>query len=73
MAEKILVIEDDANIAELLRLYLEREGFETAIAHDGERGLMEFERSRPELVLPAENPGAGGHACYNAHRQGRDV
>ncbi len=51
MAEKILVIEDDANIAELLRLYLEREGFETAIAHDGERGLMEFERSRPELVL----------------------
>ena len=51
MAEKILVVEDDTNIAELLRLYLEREGYMTAIAHDGERGLAEFERSRPELVL----------------------
>ncbi len=51
MAEKILVVEDDHNIAELLRLYLEREGFETAIAHDGEQGVREFERVRPELVL----------------------
>ena len=51
MAEKILVVEDDANIAELLRLYLEREGFETAIAHDGEAGVTEFERSKPALVL----------------------
>ena len=51
MAEKILVVEDDANIAELLRLYLEREGFETAIAHDGEAGVTEFERAKPALVL----------------------
>ena len=51
MAEKILVVEDDHNIAELLRLYLEREGFETSIAHDGEQGVHEFERVRPELVL----------------------
>ncbi len=51
MAEKILVVEDDANIAELLRLYLEREGFETAIAHDGEAGVTEFERFKPTLVL----------------------
>ncbi len=51
MAEKILVVEDDQNIAELLRLYLEREGFETDIAHDGEHGVTEFERARPALVL----------------------
>lgn len=51
MAEKILIVEDDHNIAELLRLYLEREGYETAIAYDGEKGVQEFERVRPELVL----------------------
>ncbi len=51
MAEKILVVEDDVNIAELLRLYLDREGFETVITHDGEAGVSEFERSRPALVL----------------------
>ncbi len=51
MAEKILIVEDDRNIAELLRLYLEREGYETAIAYDGENGVQEFERVRPDLVL----------------------
>jgi DNA-binding response OmpR family regulator len=51
MSEKILVIEDDANIAELLRLYLEKEGFEIHIANDGGKGLTEFERLKPDLVL----------------------
>ena len=51
MAEKILIVEDEQNIAELLRLYLEREGLETVIANDGERGVAEFERVRPDLVL----------------------
>ena len=35
MAKKALVVEDDANIAELLRLYLEKDGFEVSIASDG--------------------------------------
>lgn len=51
MAEKVLVVEDDFNIAELLRLYLEREGFEVSIAHDGERGVSEFDRTAPSIVL----------------------
>ncbi|MGE4485975.1 MAG: response regulator [Oscillospiraceae bacterium] len=51
MAKKILVIEDDVNIAELLRLYLEKEGFEVSIAPDGGKGVSEFERFKPDLVL----------------------
>ena len=34
---KILIVEDDNNIAQLLQLYLEKEGFETAVAKDGSR------------------------------------
>ncbi len=51
MPEKVLVVEDDFNIAELLRLYLERESFEVTIAHDGEKGIVEFERQAPDIVL----------------------
>ena len=39
MNKKALVVEDDKNIAELLRLYLEKESFEVLIAADGARGL----------------------------------
>ncbi len=48
---KVLVIEDDVNIAELLRLYLEKEGFIVTIAHDGGKGLAEFEKDKPDMVL----------------------
>lgn len=51
MAKKVLVVEDDVNIAELLRLYLEKDGFEVSIAHDGGKGVSEFERVQPDLVL----------------------
>ena len=51
MATKILVVEDDANIAELLRLYLTKENFEVSIAPDGGKGVTEFERFAPDLVL----------------------
>ncbi|MGX8699170.1 MAG: response regulator transcription factor [bacterium] len=51
MDKKILVIEDDANIAELLRLYLEKEGFRVTIARDGGAGVTAFENTRPDLVL----------------------
>lgn len=51
MAKKILVIEDDTNIAELLRLYLEKEGYEVSNAYDGGKGVSEFERFKPDLVL----------------------
>ena len=51
MSKKVLVIEDDENIAELLRLYLEKEGFTVSIAGDGGKGITEFERFSPDLVL----------------------
>ena len=51
MAKKVLVIEDDDNIAELLRLYLEKDGFSVTIAENGAVGVAEFERSEPDLVL----------------------
>ena len=38
MPTKVLIVEDDGNIAELLHLYLEKEGFETQVAKDGGRG-----------------------------------
>ncbi len=51
MKGKILVVEDERNIAELIRLYLEKEGFEVIHAPDGGAGIAEFERSSPDLVL----------------------
>ena len=52
MARKVLIVEDDSNIAELLHLYLEKEGFETAVAGDGGKGVELFRSFHPELVLP---------------------
>ncbi len=51
MAKKILVVEDDVNIADLLRLYLEKEGYEVVIASDGGKGVEQFRRQQPDLVL----------------------
>ncbi len=51
MAKKALIIEDDGNIAELLRLYLERDGFEVARAADGGTGIALAESFAPDLIL----------------------
>ena len=51
MARKVLIVEDDSNIAELLHLYLEKEGFETAVAGDGGKAVELFRAFHPELVL----------------------
>ena len=51
MQKKILVIEDDLNISELLRLYLEKDGFAVTLAESGSKGVSEFERVSPDLVL----------------------
>ena len=51
MNKKALIVEDDANIAELLMLYLEKDGFDVSIAHDGGRGVMMFNEVDPDLVL----------------------
>ena len=51
MAVKILIVEDDNNIADLLRLYLEKENYEVCIASDGGKGVEQFRRFQPDLVL----------------------
>ena len=51
MLKKALVVEDDGNIAELLRLYLEKDGFEVFIAGDGGRGVELAREKEPDLVL----------------------
>ena len=51
LARKVLIIEDDNNIAELLHLYLEKQSFETAVAYDGPSGLEMFQSFQPDLVL----------------------
>ena len=51
MAKKVLIVEDDGNIAELLHLYLEKEGFETQVAQDGGKGVELFRSFQPDLVL----------------------
>lgn len=51
MPRTILVVEDDANIAELLRLYLEKEGYTVVVAADGGAGLEKFRSVHPDLVL----------------------
>ncbi len=48
---KILVCDDDRNICELLRLYLEKEGYALAIANDGEEALAKFASEMPDLIL----------------------
>ncbi len=50
-AKTILVIEDDANTASLITLYLEREGFAPLAAGDGAQGLHLARRHRPDLVI----------------------
>ena len=49
--EKILVVDDDTNICELLRLYLTKEGYQVPTANDGEEGLEKFNQLKPDMVL----------------------
>lgn len=49
--QRILVVDDDRNICELIRLYLEKEGFSVSMAHDGQAALTIFKESTPSVVL----------------------
>ena len=69
MARKVLIVEDDHNIADLLRLYLEKEGYEVAIAPDGVRGVERFRSEQPDLVLlDVMLPGMDGWAVCRSIR-----
>lgn len=49
--EKILIVDDDTNICELLRLYIEKDGFNVIIANDGATAVKMFREQQPDLML----------------------
>ena len=48
---RVLVVDDDKNICELLRLYLEMEGYGVILAHDGEEAVVKFNALKPAIIL----------------------
>lgn len=69
MAKTVLIVEDDRNIADLLRLYLEKEGYTVVIAPDGMRGVEKFRTVHPSLVLlDVMLPGLDGWGVCRAIR-----
>lgn len=60
--QKILIVDDDENIAELISLYLTKECFETNLVHDGESALTVYESFQPNLIiLDLMLPGMDGY------------
>lgn len=51
MSKRILVVDDDKNISEVIKLYLKKEGYEVSLAHDGQAGIDEFNREAPALIV----------------------
>ena len=51
MARKVLAVEDDRNISDLIRMYLEKEGFEVTTAFDGGTAVEKFREIQPDIVL----------------------
>ena len=49
--QKILIVDDDNNIAELISLYLTKECYDTKIVNDGEEALVAFDTYNPNLIL----------------------
>ena len=72
--QKILIVDDDNNIAELIALYLTKECFETKIVNDGEEALRDFNSFHPHLVLlDLMLPGIDGYQVCREIRHISDV
>lgn len=68
--QKILIVDDDSNIAELISLYLTKEMYETAIAEDGNEALITFAEWHPDLILlDLMLPGIDGYQVCRQIRQ----
>jgi len=48
---KVLIVDDDKNICDLLRLYLEKEGYSIILSHDGEEAVVKFNALKPDMIL----------------------
>ncbi|MBR4865369.1 MAG: response regulator transcription factor [Clostridia bacterium] len=74
MTKKMLIAEDDSNIAVLLRLYMEKEGYEVTIAADGGEALHLYRTLRPHIILlDVMMPVADGWQVCNEIRKDSDV
>ncbi len=72
--QKILIVDDDNNIAELIALYLTKECFDTKIANDGEEALTLFSEYQPNLILlDLMLPGIDGNEVCRRIRKTSDV
>ena len=72
--QKILIVDDDSNIAELISLYLMKECYETKIVGDGEEALSAVETFGPDLILlDLMLPGMDGYQVCREVRSGKDV
>lgn len=49
--KRVLVVDDDLQFAEAMRMVLERHGYEVRVAHDGHEGLVQAERESPDLIV----------------------
>ena len=73
-AEIILVVDDEANIRDLARMYLEKEGFQVTTAVSGQQALDQIRRQRPALmVLDLMLPGIDGWEVCRRVRAGSDL
>jgi len=72
MSRTVLLVEDEAEIADVLRRYLERDGYRVLVAADGVRAVDEYQRLRPDLVLlDLMLPGLDGfEVCRRIRQQG---
>ena len=74
MPKKILIVEDEANIRELLRLYLEREGYTVLEAENGVEGIKKWKSDKPDmLLLDVMMPVMAGWAVCREIRAESDV
>ena len=74
LKQKILIVDDDENIAELISLYLEKEQYDTETAHDGEEALKLIEVYNPDLLLlDLMLPGIDGYEVCQQVRKTRDI
>lgn len=72
--QKILIVDDDLNIAELISLYLVKECFDTLLAEDGEEALIKFKDYQPNLILlDLMLPGIDGYEVCREIRKTSDV
>lgn len=72
--QKVLIVDDDNNIAELISLYLVKECFDTLIVNDGEAALDQFPIYRPDVILlDLMLPGIDGYQVCRELRKTSDV